>query len=118
MNVGIYLWCKQKILISRIVSGENTDCFAAVVAQSALVVESPFGIETDILTHNGGKNTGKNWNEGVSGEIKLFCTFCKSHLELSKKGDFYISNKKIMRIWNISDKKNYEDLEYFQEKKL
>ena len=72
MNVRIYLWCKQKILIIRIVGGENTDRFAAVVAQSALVVEGPFGIETDILTHNGGKNTGKNWNEGVGGRIKLF----------------------------------------------
>lgn len=72
MNVRIYLWCKQKILIIKIVSGENTDRFAAVVAQSALVVEGPFGIETDILTHNGGKNTGKNWNERVGGRIKLF----------------------------------------------
>ena len=57
MNVRIYLWCKQKILIIRIVSGENTDRFAAVVAQSTLIVEGPFGIETDILTHNGGKST-------------------------------------------------------------
>lgn len=72
MNVRIYLWCKQKILIIKIVSGEDTDRVAAIVAQSALVVEGPFGIETDILTHNGGKNTGKNWNERVGGRIKLF----------------------------------------------
>ncbi len=71
MNVRIYFRCKQKILIIKIVSGENTDRVAAVVAQSALIVESPFGIETDILTHNGGKNTGKNWNEGVGEKIKL-----------------------------------------------
>ena len=72
MNVGIHFRRKQKILIIRIVSGENTDRFAAVVTQSALIVEGPFGIETDILTHNGGKNTGKNWNERVGGRIKLF----------------------------------------------
>ena len=57
MNSGIHFRCKQKILIVRIESGENTDRVAAVVAQSALVVEGPFGIETDILTHNGGKST-------------------------------------------------------------
>lgn len=95
MNSGIYFRCKQKILIVRIVSRENTDRFAAIVAQSALVVEGPFGIETDNLTHNGGKNTGKNWNEGVGGRIKLFVLLHKQILELKESSKYVNHLKKI-----------------------
>ena len=43
-DARIYLWCEQIQLEISEMRGENTNRFAAVVAQSAMVVESPFCI--------------------------------------------------------------------------
>ena len=44
MDARIYLWREQIQLEISEMRGDNTNCFAAVVAQSAMVVESPFCI--------------------------------------------------------------------------